>query len=200
MNFKTKLSIFLVLAIGLFSCTMVKSPQSADFHRVKYNPHLKFAKKANKEKLPETVSSFNAEKESEVVANKEEKSIEPMNRTISYRNLTASVQAASAAPKTAEQKKLKEAVETVETKSKSKTEPIFNPYADVKERSNISSYLNSPAPVDSDHALGNILYIILVVLLILIVISLIADLAGGLVGALIAVLLILLILRLLGYI
>ncbi|MEX2380626.1 MAG: hypothetical protein WD530_07765 [Vicingaceae bacterium] len=199
MNFKTKLSLFLVLAIGLFSCTMVKSPQSADFHRVKYNPHLKFAKKADKEKLPETVSSF-AKEESEKIASKDEKHIEPMDRTVSYNSLTASVQAASAAPKTTEQKELKAEVEVVETKSKSKTEPIFNPYAEAMERSNISSYLNSPAPVASDAALGDILYIILVVLLILIVISLIADLAGGLIGALIAVLLILLILRLLGYV
>lgn len=201
MKFKTKLSLFLVLAIGLFSCTMVKSPQSADFHRVKYNPHLKFAKKANKEKLPETVSSFDAEKESESIATKkEERAIVPMNRTVSYKNLTASLKAASAAPKTAEQKELKAEVETVETKSKSKTEPIFNPYVEAKERSNISSYLNSPTPVASDTALGNILYIILVILLILIVLSLVADLGGGLIGALLAVLLILLILRLLGII
>jgi hypothetical protein len=197
MNFKTKLSLFLVLAIGLFSCTIVKSPQSANFHRVKYNSHLKFANKANKEKIPETVSSFEVEKKSNARENKESV-VEPMNSSINYKNLTASVNSAATAPKTAEQNELKAQVETVETKSKSKSEPIFNPNAEAKERSNITSYLNSPAPVDSDHALGDILYIILVVLLILIVLSLIAEVAGGLVGALIAILLILLILRILG--
>lgn len=197
MNIKTKLSLFLILAIGLFSCTMVKSPQSADFHRVKYNSHLKFAKKANKEKLPETVSSFEAENKSNAQVYKES-IVEPINRSVNYKNLTASINTTAAVPKTIQQKELKAQVETVETKSERNSEPIFNPNAEAKERSNIASYLNSPVPVASDAALGDILYIILVVLLVLIVLSLIAELAGGLVGALIAVLLILLILRLLG--
>lgn len=201
MNMTSKLSLFLALAIGLFSCTMVKSPQSASFHKVKYNPHLKFANKTSKEKLPETVSSFKEESVEEPNS-KEKAKVKPIQRLSSdFQNLTASVSSILAQPKSVEQIKLETEVENSNEPSKSKTEPIFNPDFKTDKKSNISTYLNSPmaAPVD-DVPLGDILYIILVVLLILIVISLIADLAGGLVGALIAVLLILLILRLLGYV
>lgn len=200
MNMTSKLSLFLVLAIGLFSCTMVKSPQSASFHKVKYNPHLKFANKTSKEKLPETVSSFKEESAEESNSNEKAK-VKPIQRLGSdFQNLTASVSSILAKPKSVEQKELETEVSKTNELSKSKTEPIFNSDFKIEKESNITSYLNSPAPVASDEALGDILYIILVVLLILIVISLIAELAGGLVGALIAVLLILLILRLLGYV
>lgn len=201
MKLTSKLSLFLVLAIGLFSCTMVKSPQSASFHKVKYNPHLKFANKTSKEKLPETVSSFEEESAEESNSNEKAK-VKPIQRLGSdFQNLTASVSSILAKPKSVEQKKLETEVENANEPSRSKTEPIFNPDFKTDKKSNISTYLNSPmaAPVN-DVPLGDILYVILVVLLILIVISLIADLAGGLVGALIAVLLILLILRLLGYV
>lgn len=199
MKITTKLSLLLIMAVGLFSCTAIKNPQSANFQRVKYNSHIKFAKKSTKEKLPETVSSFDKEDNSEMEASSKG-DYKPIRRINTYKNLTASVNAASASPKKSSNEEFIKEVESVEHKSKNKTAPIFNANLLKDKESNISSYLNSPAPVASEEALGDILYVILVVLLILIVISLIADLAGGLVGALIAVLLILFILRLLGYV
>lgn len=198
MIFKKLLSTAIIASV-FASCSMVKSPQSANFNRVKYNAHLKLAKNESKEKLPETVKSF--EEETEIASKKPEKmeQIQPKKYStplLASTNLLA--------PKKAEP--LKKQINEVEIAPNKKEKPsmgLFGQATNMMHPNSIREYLNNPLPMATaaeELDLGNLLYIILVVLLILIVIGLIADIAGGAVGALIAVLLILLILRLLGYI
>jgi len=198
MIFKKLLSTVIIASV-FASCSMVKSPQSANFNRVKYNAHLKLAKNESKEKLPETVKSF--EEKTEIASNKAEK-MERMKPKKYTGPLLASTNLLS--PKKAEPIKEKASQVSVSPNKKEKqTMGLFGNTTNMMRPNSIREYLNNPLPVaaaSDELDLGNLLYIILVVILILIVIGLVADLAGGLVGALIAVLLILLILRLLGYI
>ena len=178
---------------------MVKSPQSANFNRVKYNAHLKLANNESKENLPETVKSF--EEETKIASNRPEKMEQVQPKSYST-PLLASTNLLS--PKKANP--IREKVNQVEVAPNKKVSPsmgLFGQATSMMHPNSIREYLNNPLPMATaadQLDLGNLLYIILVVLLILIVIGLIADIAGGAVGALIAVLLILLILRLLGYI
>lgn len=198
MMFK-KLFSTVIIASVFASCSMVKSPQSANFNRVKYNAHLKLANNESKENLPETVKSF--EEETKIASNRPEKMEQVQPKSYST-PLLASTNLLS--PKKANP--IREKVNQVEVAPNKKVSPsmgLFGQATNMMHPNSIREYLNNPLPMATaadQLDLGNLLYIILVVLLILIVIGLIADLAGGAVGALIAVLLILLILRLLGYV
>ncbi|MEQ8909094.1 MAG: hypothetical protein RIC95_07870 [Vicingaceae bacterium] len=192
-----------LLSLFIASCTVVKNPQSANFQRVKYNSHLKLAKKQNNEKLPQTVNSFETPEEVE------EYSLESVGLT-SLSKKKQKALFASVNQKVQPRKANKVVVNPKEWNFKSskvdkklaENPSIWEHDPKAPRVSEINSYLNAVEPItdDSTVGLGDLLYVIVVVLLILIVISLIAELAGGLVGALIAVLLILLILRLLGYV
>jgi len=193
-----KLFSTVIIASVFASCSMVKSPQSANFNRVKYNAHLKLAKNESKDKLPETVKSF--EEETSIATYKAERmeQIKPKKYSTPLLASTNLLTPKKASP-------IKQKASEVEIAPNKKEKPsigLFGEASNMMHPNSIREYLNNPLPVAAavdDPALGNLLYIILVVILILIVIGLVADLAGGLVGALIAVLLILLILRLLGY-
>jgi len=56
------LALFIASTL-LFSCSLVKNPNSSNFSRVKYNAHLKTAKNLKKETVVSTVSSFQLEEE-----------------------------------------------------------------------------------------------------------------------------------------
>ena len=194
-----KLFASIIIASVFASCSMVKSPQSANFNRVKYNAHLKLAKKDTKEKLPETVKSF--EEETKLISSESSRLAQMQLKTFKT-PLLASTN--SLDPKTADPIKVKAEQVTVEPSKKEKPlMGLFGQATELMHPKTINEYLNKPLPIATvadDSDLGNLLYLILVIILVLIIIGIIADLAGGAVGALIAVLLILLILRLLGII
>lgn len=194
-----KLFTSIIIASVFASCSMVKSPQSANFDRVKYNAHLNLAKKELKERLPETVKSFEQESAptSSKSSNLERMELKKLNTPVVAS--TNSVSPKMASP-------IKVATDQVSIIEPSKKEKplmgLFGQATELMHPKSINEYLNKPLPVavDNDSALGNLLYLILVIILVLIIIGVISDLAGGAIGALIAVLLILLILRLLGII
>lgn len=192
-----KLFSTVIIASVFASCSMVKSPQSANFNRVKYNSHLKLAKNETKEKLPETVTSFEEETE---IRSKKAKKMEHMQAKRYATPLLASTNLLI--PKKAKPiNQNANQVEIVPNKKENQSLGLFGEATDLMHPKSVREYLNKPLSTSAaveDPALGNLLYIILVVILVLIVLGLIADLAGGLVGTLIAVLLILLLLRLLG--
>jgi len=191
----TQLALMISMVFGLFSCSMVKQPQqTSNFQAVKYNSHLKLAKKQKSEKLEPTVESFTE------IAEVEERNtpIETLKSNREYKSVLTASTSKQLAVKSNELKVSE--VEEQLTVNDNKAQTIFNRAHQISGVSAINSYLAKPMPVAANPPLGDILYVVLVVVLILIVIGLVADLAGGLVGALIAVLLILLILRFLGYV
>ena len=193
-----KLFSTVIIASVFASCSMVKSPQSANFNRVKYNAHLKLAQKETKNKLPETATSFEEESKRPSLKAEKMKRMKPKRHSTS---LLASTNLLT--PKKVEPlKQSASQFEVASNKEEKQSIGLFGQATDLMHPKSIREYLNKPLPTSAaaadDSALGNLLYIILVVLLVLIVIGLIADLAGGAVGALIAVLLILLLLRILG--
>lgn len=194
MKKRVQFVVMLSMVFGLFSCSMVKQPQSANFQTVKYNSHLNLAKKHKTKKMEPTVESF------EKTANIEKRStpIETVARNHNFKNLLTASTSKQHAVK-ADELEVNQMEEQLKVDDE-KAHTIFNRAHRLNPSSAINDYLAKPMPVASDAPLGNILYVVLVVILILIVISLFADLAGGLIGALIAVLLILLVLRLLGLI
>lgn len=193
-----KLFFSIIITSVFASCSMVKSPQSANFDRVKYNAHLKLAKKELKERLPETVKSF--EQESASTSSKS-----PKLERMELKKLNTPVMASTNSLSPQMASPIKVSTNQVSIESSKKEKPLmglFGQATELMHPKSIKEYLNKPLPVavDNDSALGNLLYLILVVILVLIIIGIISDLAGGAIGALIAVLLILLILRLLGII
>jgi hypothetical protein len=50
------------LTTFLMACSVIKNPQASSFQRVKYNSHLKLAKKQDINELPATVRAFPEEK------------------------------------------------------------------------------------------------------------------------------------------
>lgn len=193
----SQLILILSIVFGLFSCSMVKNPESANFQRVKYNSHLNLAKHNTKKALEPTVESF-AEKTNLTEQKTTVKS--STNNKLNSQSLTASKEK-SIAPINEEVNEIRTINSKIESKKVAKPHTIFYPLSENK-LSDITSYLAEPLALSnsSDHALGNLLYIILVILAVLIVISLLSEVGGGLIGTLIAILLILLLLRILGVI
>ena len=183
---KLNVLTFSLIAILFASCTLVKSPQTASFQRVKYNTHLKLAKTEKSDKLEKVKSEQIAEVNTEIDS-KEMAYI--VNKEFNIENEL---------PKQKVLKKKDVEINTyqVAQNEEASLEIKATPKSNSLQAS--TSVVLEPVASSTTAGLGDILYVILVVLLILIVIGLIAELAGGLVGALIAILLILLILRLLG--
>jgi hypothetical protein len=190
MKFKPTLIVFSTLIFTLFSCSVVKNPSSANFNRVKYNSHLKFAKADKKEKLPNTIQSFN--EKTEVQEHNTAQLEKAAVNGFDYKSLVAS----STKERTA-LKAEKIIDENINVEPRKPLSGLFSNESSTTE-STINSYLNKPLAVDSDLALGDVLYVLLVLLAILVIVSIIGEFAGGLIGLLIALLLILLLLRLLG--
>lgn len=187
----------IILIISIFSsCSMVKNLHSSNFHRVKYNAHLKVDKKSETERV-EAIEPMRLQ-EADLLSTTN--SIPPKPKLDKKRS-----QPEFAFSNEFREEPSSQSIETeqmvVSTKNdliEPKTYNFWTPVEGFRERSEVN--LNAPVNINSEEGLGNLLYWLLVIILVLIVISLIADLAGGLIGALIAVLLILLILRILGYV
>lgn len=188
----------IVFIFTLSSCSMVKNPQSANFQRVKYNSHIKMAKKQAKEEVQENLAQTEIVKDVNSYATEMEPSkINKLKRKPQF----AFNEVMTESPK---QKDLMHselsASNQVYNMTNQSDEFLWTPIDGWKNTRPVEAKVPEMTLDGGSADWGNLLYLLLVVILILIVISLIANLAGGLIGALIAVLLILLILRFLGYI
>jgi len=188
--------LFLSAILFLSACTMVKHKSTANFQRVKYNPHLKMAQEKTESIQKATALKLEKEaiRESES-AIEDERQIAHLIRRNGL-NLESSKEISRAKPRTA--------------RLRSNSTVGLNKQADEPVKHTQESAINTeesilinalePMAAASEEAVLDLIYIILIVLLVLIVIGLIIDLSGGLLGSLIAILLILLILHLLGVI
>lgn len=182
---------YLLIALLLFSsCSVVKNPQSSNFQRVKYNSHLKMAKKQIKKELEE-FSMADLEK-MQPQEGKLEPSPKNQHAIYAYNKVMT------------EDEKKDEVKMTQLSASREFSVPLihadrnvlWNPIQGFKTIK--PEAVNVPAVTMDDGDWGSLLYILVVVLLALLILSILLDLTGGLIGLLIAVILVLVILRLLG--
>tara|TARA_R110002072_G_scaffold280790_1_gene443200 strand:- start:580 stop:1173 length:594 start_codon:yes stop_codon:yes gene_type:complete len=193
-----KISVIAILAIFLASCSMVKSPQSSNFQKVKYNAHLKKATNSSDKKLATTINSFDEVQEME---SNSQKDLATTKQTAIKSPLLASVPLVTT-KKEVSKINSPSTDEVVSNKLKKKT-TIFNEvtaFQPLKKANESIVSLNAAAAAEEGDGIGGLLYLLLVIILVLIILGLISDIGGGAIGTLIAVLLILLILRLLGVI
>lgn len=194
-NFVILLSMLAIL-FSVSSCTTIRSTDSNNFTRVKYNPHLKLKKSVQKT----TVKVNDVEKLSphqpEIVAIKglEERAVKkPLYQSIKKEK--NSELEAKASERVSESKKVRLSTLLNPIHSNQPSNGTMNNWSQL-----IPAAHAAVEPMASDSDLGSLIWIILVVLLVLLILGVLADLGGGLIGTLLAVLLILLILRLLGII
>ncbi len=186
----TIFNLFIVAAL-LSSCSLVRSNDSNNFTRVKYNPHLKLSKTMSK---------------AEVMESKAEKL-----KVHKMQNKTAAVSAKTTRkPIYQSILKAEDGVLTAATNQKEgKKADFIHPFSPLNNRLGEMGFatdwsellkmnITAVSPAISDDDLGALIWIILAALLVLLLLSILAELGGGLIGTLLAVLIILLILRLLG--
>lgn len=184
----------LSLLFSISSCTAIRSTDSNNFTRVKYNPHLKFKKSVEKTTVEENkIEKLVSHKLTTVSTEQEEKTVkQPLYKTIQKKD-NGELTAEATVKKEAKKVKL---TSLLNPSHSSQTEGGFiNNWSQLIPATNIVL-----EPMASDSDLGTLIWIILAVLLVLLLLSILAELGGGLIGTLLAVLLILLILRLLGII
>ncbi len=199
-QFKTKsfFTLAVLIAFAFGSCTMVKSTDVNNFNRVKYNTHVKLNKKSQQEKLEvnkmESINNadlaiIETENKHEILVaeNKTEvKEVQPkkIKRNKAIQNYSSAINSTKKASNSS-------------AKAVESTNFMLNKLQDLVPFATANL---EPAPVSSDSALGNLIWLILVVLLVLILLSILGGLGGSVIGTLIGILVILLILRLLGII
>jgi len=195
-----RVSFFLFIAVLLTSCSMVKHSPSASFKKVKYNSHLKFAKKNSPAKIDEMAydqvqKGQENERFDSTLSEIPKSTYKFKEKNRSHLRKIRKVK--RSASNLAALMSGKKAVEKSQHKN---AQPFNPPVPNFTDRAvNHSLAPLEPIAVDDNDVL-DLIYIILLVLLVLIVVGFIIDLSGGLLGTLIAILLILLILHLLGLI
>lgn len=186
----TIFNLFIISAL-LSSCSLVRSNDSNNFTRVKYNPHLKLSKSMSNSDLEE----IKAEKLK--VHKMQNKTAVVSSKTIKtpiYKSIVKAEDGALTAAANQKEEKIADFFHS------------FNSLkGHVEERGFVTDWsellkmnITAAHPPISNDDLGTLIWIILAVLLALLLLSILAELGGGLIGTLLAVLLILLILRLLG--
>ncbi|MAY82718.1 MAG: hypothetical protein CMP59_01155 [Flavobacteriales bacterium] len=190
--------LFILSAITFLSaCTMVKHSPSASFQKVKYNPHLKLAKKES-----ESINRGDEIKLNKVAIDQQEEELAEnttKTSTVHSQSIDAEKELASVRKKaTSVTAKQSEANSNISEEKAAK--PSFNLSPRPEAPKAAVNNVLEPLAAASDDQILDLIYIILIILLVLIVVGLIIDLSGGLLGTLIAILLILLILHLMGVI
>lgn len=192
-NYLVILFCSISLMFSISSCSTIKSTDSNNFTRVKYNPHFKIKKrnspvtvKRNKiEKLsPAMVSEINVKPKAKDTKKVVFSKVNDSESNVSRQNLT-----------TENDNNAFESVLFSMASDKKEGLDFINNWTQLLPASS-----NSLAPPAEQVDVESLVWIILVVLLVLLILSILAELGGGLIGTLLGVLLILLILRLLGII
>lgn len=173
------LKLGFVLTIFLTACSVVKSPQANNFQRVKYNAHLKLAKKQDLKELATTVSSFP----------KEEKTLEKSQLSAARKE---NLEAIHKDPVILTEMKKKERLairnSIKERFLKTVDQEQFRPESDKSLSSTMDWWEDDP----EDWPWQEIVLAAIAVLLIVLIVVLVIDLIGGLLGALLGVILLLL--------
>ena len=182
----------------LSACTMVKHSPSASFQKVKYNPHLKLAKKESESINRGDEIKLNKvaiDQQEEELAENATKTSEVQSQSIDAEKESASIRK-KVTPVTA-----KHSDANSNISEEKATKPInFNLSPQPEAPKATVHNVLEPLAAASDDQILDLIYIILIILLVLLVVGLIIDLSGGLLGTLIAIILILLILHWLGVI